>query len=105
MGTLIYQDMLALYNDVDNKFYDVVNEHNSLDARALSKLGDVLHEARTLQEELENNARWMAACGTPMPAAETTELRNNVEVLVEGILAARSRRAGLIREALQDAGL
>lgn len=96
--------MLALYKAVDDKFTAAV-DYVPTDAKALPKLSAVLYEAQALQEELENNARWMAASGTPMPADETNALRADVELLIEDIMANRSRRASIIRENLHDAGL
>ena len=96
--------MLAAYNKLDND-HAVALDHKVTDAAALPKLSAVLYAVQAFQEELENNVRWMAACGTPMPADETNALRSDVELLIEDIMADRSRRASIIRENLHDAGL
>lgn len=105
MGTLTYKDLLAIYCDLDDKFCTIGEEYALTDAKALPKLSAVLYEVQAFREELENNARWMAACGTPMPADETNELRDDVAILIGDIERSRSRRASIIRENLHDAGL
>lgn len=102
MGTLIYQDMLARYNGVEDKYISIEFKYDSLDARALSRLGDVLYEAQVLQEDLKPNVSRKVT--TPMPGDEMAKLRNDADILVESIDRSISTRVGLIRNVIDSSG-